>query len=108
MPAKLHPIKNFLSCFLIKFHAFMLTSSCFHTHAFILSCFMSSCSRFQLKSLSLVTVCQAAPHQKFQSSCFLFKFHAFMLTSSYILSYSCLHTFMLHVFMLTLSCFMLI
>src|SRR6266516_7017882 len=57
---KPHPVKNFLSCFLIKFQAFMLTSSCFHTHAFILSCFMSSCSRFHASFSCLPTLILSA------------------------------------------------
>jgi len=69
--ANRHRFKNFLSCFLIKFHTFVLMPSYFHTHAFILSCFMSSCSRFHASCSCLRThTLSLCPHAfMFMSSC---------------------------------------
>src|SRR6266516_2947759 len=90
MPAKLHPIKKFLSCFpdqISRLHAHI--SSCFHTHAFILSCFMSSCSRFHASCSSLPTLTlSSCPHTfMFMTSCS----HGGLPSDGYRIYHSSLH-----------------
>src|SRR6266516_1350104 len=69
---KPHPIKNSKLMFpdqISRLHAHI--SSCFHTHAFILSCFMSSCSRFHASCSCLHThTLSSCPHAfMFMPSC---------------------------------------